>query len=48
MLGMPSNQAKDAVAYTPRAVLLKARKFIAVGAQDLSIGSPNAQFLALR
>lgn len=26
MLGMPSNQAKDAIAYTPRAVLLKARK----------------------
>lgn len=38
MLGMPSNQAKDAVAYTPRAVLLKARKFITVGAQGLSIG----------
>lgn len=26
MLGMPSNQAKDAIAYTPRAVLLKARE----------------------
>jgi hypothetical protein len=28
MLGMPSNQAKDAIAYTPRAVLLKARELL--------------------
>lgn len=33
MLGMPSNQAKDAIAYTPRAVLLKARECAAVHAE---------------